>query len=280
MPKGQDRYSEIYFANAQEVADSLAVNLANTNYFDEVVICDSALAPPTVSLHDEYQLSSFDVDELCAMFNVDMLVSVELAVFIMENKLSEEYYPSGQIYSALTLYLPGKKTPLDTIVKRNWVSWNEFPTKEEMLENIVPVAASLPVSSIVPQWESVEFPYYANGCVEMRDADVCLRENDWDGALSLWKQVLNSKSRRNQMRANLNIAVWHEVHDDSITTAREYALKARDLAASKLKKNEQGVPVNPSLDYKLISRYIYAMERRGKDLSRVKTQMHRFSDDF
>ena len=276
VPKNSDYYLTVLFADAQKVVDSLAVNLANTNYFDEVVICDSSVVSPDATLHGDYHLKPHKVDELSSLLDVDMLVSVELAMFTVKG---ENYYsPTGDVYSVVKLYLPGREMPLDTLIKKQRVGWDNHPTKEEVMETLVEWAAMLPVPSIVPQWKKVDFPYYTGRCVEMRDADACLRKNDWDGALELWKPLLEDKDWRKRMEANLNVAVWHEIHDDSIATAREYAVKALELANSKLKKDKSGVPVRLSYDYELISRYMHDMEKRGKDLSRVKTQMLRFSD--
>lgn len=278
--QGQRVSGEIILANARQIVDTLAVNLADAAYFDEVVVFDSVLASPgPLSRYDDRQLSPQRVAELTQRMGVDMLVSVELAFYMSES----EPYPYSELGSVLTvfkIYLPGRETPVDTITCRQQIAWDAIPADAEFMESIVDVAARLPVPFIVPQWMAVEFPYYSNGTAELRDGHVCIAENDWAGAREQWMSLLGHEERRHRMYGNFNMAVWHEVHDDTIETARNYALKARELALEGLDKDEKGRPVIPSYDYLFINEYLDEMQRRGRNLTRIKQQMLRFLDDF
>lgn len=280
QPPRQTKGKALVWPNVRMVVDSLAANLADAFFFDEVVVLDSPLVSPSKTQYENYQLSPQQVKHLTRILQVDMLVAVELAMFIP--KASDElgyYWPEGKVISLVKLYLPKEKTPFDTLTQSTEIYWNRVPTAEELQRDIVDIVATHPVEQIVPCWEKEEFPYYSNGCIEFRDADVCIRENDWESARSIWEKVLSHKQARKRMRANLNMAVWYEVNSDSISQAKFYAQKALDLA-SKNETFESGRPITPSQDYLLISDYLNNLKRREKEFLRLKGQMQRFEDVF
>lgn len=44
----------------------------------------------------------------------------------------------------------------------------------------------------------------------MRDAGVYVRENNWDSAFELWKQIYDKGKGRQKMRAAFNIGLYYE----------------------------------------------------------------------
>ena len=62
--------------NSTLTAEALAGALAEANYFDEIVICDSALRKNDV-LRTEQILTQKEVQELTNLLDVDFLISVE-----------------------------------------------------------------------------------------------------------------------------------------------------------------------------------------------------------
>ena len=267
--------------SGQKVADALAENIADADFFEEVVICDSSVVAPWATLGDDYELTPRQVDYLTRQLGVDMLVSVELAMInVALEKQSDPYTTHATIYSVVKLYTPDSSTPVDTILTKRQVSWAEI-TKAELEEAIIEESSRAPLAYFMPQWRDVEFPYYVGNHVDMRDADIYVRENDWTNAYTLWHNMLNDKNRKRRMQAHFNLAVWHEIHDDTIDQARTYALKARAIALEKKNGNQLSeAERESSADYRFITRYIRELEKRGEALSRVKIQMNRFSDDF
>ena len=65
-----------FWGDAAIATESLANGLAGANYFNEVVICDSALRANDVILR-ENTLSKSEVEELCRKLDVDLLISLE-----------------------------------------------------------------------------------------------------------------------------------------------------------------------------------------------------------
>ena len=47
----------------------------------------------------------------------------------------------------------------------------------------------------MPHWDEVARFYYDGGNIEMRDAGVYLRENNWDEAYSQWKIAYEEEKR-------------------------------------------------------------------------------------
>lgn len=265
LSKENGLIGQLTVLDSKEVADSLAQYLADVAYFDQVVIYDSTLTSSQKLEHDGRELRPTQVLALSRMLDVDMLVSVELAVFTP----GEYPYTNGFVCTLYKLYLPGSLHPLDTLYHEEEIYWDGYSNWKK---NAIRAAASAPLPALVPLWENMTFPYYSGANVDMRDANIYVQEGNWEEARTLWERQLKHKNRQRRMEANFNMAVWHEVHDDSIGTAREYAKKALEL--SKKTSGER------TWDYHFISEYIHDMEKRGKALERLKQQMQRFSDDF
>ena len=64
----------------------------------------------------------------------------------------------------------------------------------------------------------------------MRDADVSVKENDWDNAFRLWKGVYDSKKGKLRSYSAFNIALYNEMKDNV-----PEALKWLDLAEENIK---------------------------------------------
>ncbi len=273
QPYAADRKA-VYYLNAGDVTDSLAQYLADVGYFDEVVLGDTLLGTATLVNQEKRTLRPVAVMDLCRKYGADMLLTVDNVSFFPE-AISYPYV-TGEVRIRMTCYQPGELKPLTTITDAIWMDWEQWPW---LKHDAVIFAASSALSFIVPQWQVEEFPFYTGANVGQRDAAVYVREDNWDGASRLWSRQLNHKNRRRRMEAHLNMAVYHELKGGNMATARQYAEKARELASEKLEKQGDKV-ISPSSDYQLISDYLKDMERRNRNLERIKRQMHRFSDDF
>lgn len=253
-----------WMIDSRVVADSLAQGLADSRYFTEVVVFDSVLTTMSDPIsYDRRQLSQHTVNRLARQLGVDMLVSVEFVGMALADIHPYPFY-QGTVYALVKLYKPGGSPQVQTVQES--CDMQEF-SAYDLWQMAHHEASSLLISHLVPHWTTIDLPYYAGGNVDMRDALVFARRGEWDKVRPLWQRQLDNKKAIRRMEANLNMAVWHEMHDDTIGLARQYALKAQKLAP------------NVS-DSDFISDYIRQMEKRGRDLERVKQQMQRFADDF
>lgn len=263
-----------FYLDSKSIADSLAQFLADAAYFEEVVVSDTVLLDNAMSPYGENELRPSVVSWLCDIYGVDLLLTVDQALFV---PLGFDYpFMKGQLEIGVRCYKKNEVAPVATIIEKTNLAWGSWA---RLKYEGTRTAASLVLPSIVPQWQTEDFPYYTGANIGQRDAAVYVREGNWDGAASLWRSQLTHKNRRRRMEAHLNMAVYHELKDDSIGTAHVYALKALELSQKGMEVKD-GSPVNPTNDYLLISDYIKDMERRGRNLEKVKKQMQRFSNDF
>lgn len=265
---------KVVYLDAKATADTLAQNLADAVYFEEIVVADSILLPDMFFDSIKHELKPTAVENLCRELQVDMLLVVDGVFFVPRGV--DLPFVRGEANVHVKCYKSGALWPIASINEKNkldWAPWEDLKPQMECW------AAEVILPFIVPQWRVEELPFYTGANIGQREAAVYIREDNWDGAASIWKQQLEHKNFQRRMEAHLNMAVYHEIKDETVDSARIYAQKALDMSI-KGDKNIKGEPVNPSEDYLLISEYIEDIERRGADLKRLKEQMLRFSDDF
>ncbi|WP_455671911.1 DUF6340 family protein [Phocaeicola sp.] len=262
--------------DGKTASETLAKAIADANYFDQVIICDSALRGNDTEPRENVLLTKEEVQQLTTDLGADLVFSFD-QVHIQTQPgvmfFSDFPYPIDAINAIVTpvirIYVPNRQTPLLVVSKQDTISWEMGHTlsDELIVKEASEYAAYMPINHLLPHWKEVTRFYYDGGNVEMRDAGVCVREGNWDDAYRLWSNVYEKKKGRQQMKAALNIALYHEMKDD-ITKAREWAEKAQQLAKP------------GSVDEYQINFYVVAlMEREGK-LSRLNVQMNRFDDNF
>ena len=274
--------------------------IAQQNYFDEVVICDSALRAND-KLARESTLSQEEVRQLTSNLGVDFIIALEnlqLKATKTVRYLDEFNCFQGavdvKVYPTVKVYLPERSRPMTTLHPNDSIFWEEFggtaieaatrmiPDKQ-MLEEAAAFAGTVPVKNIVPIWKKGTRYLYTGGSVPMRDAAIYVRENSWDDAYELWRQAFEgTKNQKKKMRAALNIAVYYEMKD-SLAKAEEWAEKAQQLAKKIDKKNITDSPqatIDDVPNYYLTTLYLAELKERNAQLPKLKLQMSRFNDDF
>ena len=265
------------------MAETLAQEVAATNYFDEVVICDSALCPLMVSLKnhqglkEEWQghiLSKAVVNEWIEKLGVDMLLSVERArielkegVAVSDYALMPVQVVDGIITPMVRAYVPNREKPFLAISKTDTIFWEPAPTLtfEKIRKESSEYAASMLMPYLLPYWKEVARNYYDGGCVEMRDAGVYVREGNWEAAYPLWKKLYDTKKGAQKMKAAFNLALYYEVQGD-LDKAKEYIEIAVGLA-------KEG-----STDAVVTRAYQIQLESMAIKLQKLRIQMSRFED--
>lgn len=257
-------------------AEALAENIANVNYFDQVVICDSVFR-----VHDDVPrvnvlLTKDEIAKLTEDLGVDMLFSFDR--IHIQTKPGVLFFPDfpmpidavdAVLSPVVRVYVPNRDKPLFIVAKQDTISWEMEPTlsDKKIIKEASEYAASIPVEHLLPHWREVTRFYYDGGSVEMRDAGVYLRENNWEGAYKLWKAAYEKKKGQQKMKAAFNIALYYEIKDE-VEKAKEWVENARKL-------------VKPgSRDEQLITFYSLELDDRRNKLSRLRIQMKRFEDNF
>lgn len=257
----------VFEGDGKLVAETFAQQVAEANYFNQVVICDSALQKQGLSTTD-----ASVVDSLIRNLGVDLLfsldrVQIELmegTVFIPEIMATVPSVDAA-VTPVLKAYSQGRKSPLFVISKSDTISWEATPslTYGQILKEASEYAGSMPVGHILPYWKLVERCYFDGGMVDMRDAGVYVREHDWASAAELWKKVYDRKKGKAKMRAAFNLAVYAEMNDD-------YA-QAADYLEEALKIAEEG-----SYEKHLILIYQSQLAEQAATFNKLKIQMSRF----
>ncbi len=190
-----------YFNGDGKIAtESLAEALANENYFDEVIICDSALRAHDM-IPRESSLSKEEVEKLTQSLDADFLIALENVQMRSIRKI--EYLPEWgvyagtldlKVYPTVKVYLPQRNGPMVTVNASDSIFWDHAApsmaqagagliSEKEMLREASEFAGTIPVSHMLPHWKTASRYLFTGGSVNMRDAAVFVREDNWDKAM-------------------------------------------------------------------------------------------------
>lgn len=251
-------------------ADTLAHLLAASDYFEQVVICDSPLQGANASFLGPYALSPVQADSLLEVMGVDVLFSID-RVKVDLSVLSSGWngYRYGGVKAVVTpvmfAYIPGRETPWFAVSCKDSIAFNRNETMalDKFRKDASAYSAYMLTDHLLPSWKMVERIYYASGCVEMRDANVYVMEGNWEEAYHLWKAVYDEKKGKKKMMAAFNLAVYHEAHDD---TERAVGYLEEALALMKPGSHDEG----------MMRFYLTQLKNRIEKRKKLDMQMRRF----
>ncbi|MBQ8502533.1 MAG: tetratricopeptide repeat protein [Bacteroides sp.] len=288
-----------YQGDALIAIEALAETLAAENYFEEVVVCDSALCT-TDSCMQETTLSMEKSDLLIQELDVDFLIALEELPIQVIREI--KYIPEIKLFQGTTdaktfpvvkVYLPHRKAPMVTVCCNDSIFWKEnFFTQnytrnrligeEEVIKQASDFAGTLPVKHLLPTWNTASRYLFSGGSVNMRDAIVCAREGDWEQAIRLWEPIFHKKKGKQKMYAAYNIALGYEMQD-SISTAYEWAVEAQKIAKQIDKVDDMNINqrVNSyyAPNYVMTNIYVAELKKRLEGLARLNMQMNRFIEE-
>lgn len=295
------RQTKYFNGDAKITTESLATAIAEQNYFDEVVICDSALRANDLTPR-ESTLSKSEVEQLTSSLNVDFLIALENIQIRSIRKV--DFIPDWSVYEGtldvkvyptVRVYLPQRSGPMVTVNSSDSIFWDTIDRSmayvnthliddKSMLKEASEFAGTVPVKRLLPYWSTGYRYLFTGGSVNMRDAAIFVREENWDDAIKLWKEVYDTKKKGKQkMYAAYNLALGHEMKD-SIDMAEEWALKAQAIAYEidkiEEKKKDTTVSMNNVPNYFETTRYLSELKERKEGMQRLNIQMKRFKNDF
>lgn len=293
------RRTDYYNGDARITTEALAKAIADANYFDLVVICDSALRSQDITPR-ESTLSQTEVRQLTDELGVDFLISLENIQLSSLRRVS--YLPDWQtfygtvdakVYPTVKVYLPNRSVPMVTVNSTDSIFWEatggsetqifaKLIPEKELIEQASDFAGSVPVKYLLPYWTTATRYLFTGGTVNMRDATVYVKEKNWPAAIELWKTEYEKKKGKQKMYAAYNIALGYEMQD-SISQAYDWALKAQETARQVdgvEKKTAQGLYASDIPNYLLTSAYVNELKIRKDGMTRLNAQMKRNNDDF
>ena len=294
------RRSDYYNGDSRIATEALAQAIANENYFDLVVICDSALRSKDITPR-EATLSGEEIARLTRDLGVDFLIALENVQFHSLRKVSflpdwRVFYGTVDVnvYPTVRVYLPGRKIPMVTVNCSDSIFWdaysdsktrifNELIDEKDMLQQASEFAGTIPVRYLLPYWQTAKRYLFRGGSVHMRDAAIYVKEGNWPEAIRLWQMEYEKKKGKKKMSAAYNIALGYEMQD-SIYTAYDWALKAQQIAGE-IEEVDKKKAAPPTLAsdipyYLLTSAYVSELLKRKNGLVRLNAQMKRNEDDF
>lgn len=286
-----------YQGNATIAAESLAESLANENYFDEVVICDSALNCNR-NIQGENTLSRDEVNKLAKDLNADFLIALEDIQMEATHKMHflpewGAYYGTVdvKVYPTVRVYLPNHKNPMVTVSPNDSIFWEaagnsesivraQLISEKELIDQASEFAGTIPVKHLLPSWKTAQRYLFSGGSVDMRDAAIYAKEGNWEKAIELWQNQYAVKKGKKKMCAAYNIALGYEMQD-SIDTALEWAIKAFNIA-QEIDKMSEEVTSDTSIEnkpnYILTALYVNELQERKNSIDLLNVQMKRFDE--
>ena len=290
----------MYFnGNALIATESLAKALADENYFNEIVICDSALRAKDITPRPS-TLTKEEINLLTQSLDVDFLIALENVQIGVLYKIS--YAPEwhtyhgtvdAKVYPTVKVYLPNRNGPMVTVNNTDSIFWEEFASTEtyvrthlvsekDIVKEASEFAGQLPVKHLLPYWKTANRYLFTSGSVNMRDASVYVKKKQWDKAIELWEQTYTTKKGKQKMYAAYNLAVGYEMQD-SIETATDWALKAQ-IQAREVdgvdSRDLSQLAVGDLPNYIFTTLYVTELQTRKEGMLRLNAQMNRFKDDF
>ena len=276
MPSVTQDYKQVDYKSAslegdgKVAAEALAQEVVAVNYFDQVVVCDNSFRKDAEPL--ERLIPKETVDDLLRELEVDMLLSMERVnvelkegIFFIPELYVTVPAVDGIVTSVVRAYIKEREEPLFTVQKTDTLCWQLTPklSFSDVVKEASEYAASMPIQNLLPYWVEMERYYYDGGNVEMRDAGVYVREQNWEEASVLWKHLYNVKKGKSKMRAAYNLAVYSEMQNDFVG-AKEYL----DAALALTDEN--------SWEQQLILIYQLNLEEECQRNQRLNIQMKRF----
>ena len=259
------------------LAEALAGALADSRYFEQVIICDSALYAGEGRTFLPHTLSKAEVEELTEAMDVDALLSVERVRLEIDEK--EYSYPDMPvIFSALeakvtpvvNVYVPSRERPATSVIYTDSLYWDISPnlSVDDVYHDIASFVSSGLSQKLVPYWVQADRIYFDGGSPEMRDAGVYVRENDWEAAAKIWEEIYGRvKSKKQKMYASFNLALAYEMKGDV------------DSAIQWLKKSQSYLDPNTEL-MQIMEVYSIQLEEKKQIMSRLSLQMERSNHKY
>ena len=266
----RDSILGLWNGDGMVTVESLAREIAATDYFNQVVVCDSALRP--VGMGNEEILPMSQADSLIQALGVDLLFAVEqVRIELKEGSLFHTELMvdvpavDGVITPLVRAYVSGRNAPLFSISKTDTICWVVSPelTFGQIVQEASDFAATLPVSYLLPHWKEMNRYYFDGGNMEMRDAGVYVREQNWEEASALWQKLHDTRKGKVKMRAAYNLALNYELQGD-YERAKEYLDTALSLASE------------GSWEHQLIEYYRLQLDEQARENRMLQIQMKRF----
>ncbi|MDR3119075.1 MAG: DUF6340 family protein [Mediterranea sp.] len=301
--KKTTEFIEEYSVNGDPAvtAETLAKAIAAENYFDQVIICDSALQTSDTLKPNPF-LEKETVNALTERLNVDLLISLEEISIRIERRILHLKNTGfagvdARVYPKVCVYIAGRNSPLLIINGSDSLFWENIESgtfaglrkalsNEQLIAEASEFAGTVPVKHIIPHWETENRIFYPDGAPEMRDAAYFVRQNQWDRAFECWIKYAPTAKGIKKARAASNISLYYEMKDE-LEKAHQWGETALELARTAARKTTEEHRTTDAAsmedmpdDYTRIRYNQNMLEERRSRFVTLKIQMNRFNDDL
>lgn len=298
-PNNNDSTSYLH-GNPMATANAFAEALADANYFEEVVICDSMLRKNDLSQRTT-PLTSAEVTQLIDELDVDFIIAIENILFDLTQKVLPRpdlncYQSTADMkaYSFINGYADKRSEPFVHLVACDSVFWEGYGmTEVAAMNNMPPVTTlikegsefigTITAAQLLPTWKQANRLLFTSGSIALRDGAFYVQTNNWQAAYELWENEYNrAKSKKIRMRCANNIAIYFEMNDD-IDQSIEWLERTTELAAQIEKIDDdtaKNINRQVSSYYTYFIFYAQELAKRKEDLPMLILQMKRHNNVF
>lgn len=202
----------VYSCNADTLVQSVAQSMADAELFSEVVVLDSCLYPEADSVI--HILTRDEVRHLCDTMNVNLLFTCDYGCLTFYPL--KDFRRDRHFYMACHVYAPTREKPLRGFMVEGEINRGIFRNKEALdgcMERVYPAIGELAADAFQPGWEPRERNFYDGYQFNLREATVCVKEGNWDEAVSHWRRLGRHKRSRYKLAALYNEALYYEMND-------------------------------------------------------------------
>lgn len=221
-----------YSFDGDSLMEYVAQAFADAELFSEVVVLDSCIYPQGDTIY--HQLKEQEVRYLCDLLAVDMLYVCDYGCVTSWGP--EAIDGERKAYIASHLYVPNGEVHIKELepsrplmfILYQYLNRGTFRTRHEVerwIERSYPIVSRMAVECFASHWESRDRLFFHGTSHNLREATVCVRDGDWDGAYHYWQRQAQKRSPRQRLISLYNQALYHEMNDSV-----DLALRTLDLA--------------------------------------------------
>lgn len=258
----QDHSVNPFYLNSVELSRNIAVKLAEADYFEDVILCDSDVSTWDKDEDKIYPLNPVHVQYLCEDLGVDMIIGLER---VNSSLVESNYVPVVAMESILRLYLPNRERPFRMEVLKDTIMWDidGLLTYTDARQDMVDYMSDKAAHELTPHWRTIERTFFEGGNVDMRDAAMFVRENNWEKAEEIWINASQKAKGKLKEQYEFNIIVAEEILGNVETAYK----KCQELESRVIQYSDI---------YLLANTYSQVLRKRLSDIQTLNLQMHRF----
>ena len=220
-------------AEGKMTTETLAGYLADSKYFNQVIICDSALQEG----NESHTLTSGEIQDLADILGADLIFSLErIAIHTEKRDLyvqgSYEKWPVvyAKITPVLNVYSPLYSKPMHVLTVTDSLMWDMkavILSDKELMEETARLVAYKLMPRLVPYWNTANRMYYSGAYTQLRNAGVAVEEHNWKEAAELWESFYRkTKSKKMKYKMAFNLALASEMAGN-LEKAQQWLDKAK-----------------------------------------------------